>query len=160
MAVKSHAQCLPPGASPCHAILLILTPRYAATTCTPGFWLSPAGQWFETRKFSPQTRLGRLYFVTCNILGFSRQSVVLIFHSAYGSSKLISNMCLTETCSTVHLRCVANAGIPRSQWICGHWIQCLPPQIDSSRAHIIYPLRDRKLVVLKNHRTACIGKDF
>jgi len=51
----------------------------------------------------------------------------LAFIQAKPKHKVISKVCMPKTHSTVTLWCVANAGSPRSQWICGHWmsIQCL-----------------------------------
>lgn len=160
--MRGHAQCLHPRASPCHAILLILMPRWAAITCTPEFWLFSARQGFETEEFTPQTRLGHIYSSYLQYLGLPKAVSSADLPWAKGSGKLISNSFIPETYSTVHLWCIANAVPPRSQWICGHWmtIQCLPPQIDSRRPYIIYLFRDTKLVALKNHRIACIGKDF
>lgn len=145
LTVKGHAQCLLPRALACYAISLILIPRCVETTCTRGFWLSSPGQCLETGKFTPQTRLWHLYSSYLQQLGLFKAVGSVEVPWANGSGKLISKVCTPETCSTVPLWCIANAGHPRSQWIFGYWltVQCLPPQIDTSRP-IIYLFRDTK----------------
>lgn len=101
--------------------------QMASTTCTPGFWLSSPGQWLETGKFTLQTRPGCLYSSYLQYLGLFRAVSRADVPWANGSGKLISKVCISESCSTVTLWCIANAGPPRSQCVHVHWMttQCL-----------------------------------
>lgn len=89
-----------------------------------GLWLSKnlPEQWLETGKFTLQTRLVHLYSNYLLYLGLSKTVSSADAPCANGGGKLISKVCMPETQSTVTSWCVANAGPPRSQLICGRWM--------------------------------------
>lgn len=94
-----------------------------------GLWPSKTlpEQQLETGKFTLQTRLAHLYSGYLLHFRLSKAVSSADISCANGGGKLVNKACMPEAHSTMTLWCVANAGPPRSPWICGHWmsIQCL-----------------------------------
>lgn len=111
---------------PCPAMPAYISSRPDVQQPHVGLWLSKIllEQWLETGKFNLQTRLAHLYSSYLLYLGVSKAVSSADISCANGGGTLISKVCMPEAHSTVTLWCVAHAGPPRSQWICGHWM-CL-----------------------------------
>lgn len=100
---------------------------------------------------------------TYSILGFSGQSVVLMFLGPMEVASWSAKSVYLKVVPLWLYGALLMQVLPdHSVFMCTGWLHsaCLPPQRDSSRPYIIYLLRDTKLVALKNHRIFCIGKDF